>query len=144
VATNFYYVYAIKDTRSTPAKPFYIGKGTGSRAYDHLVTPDQTRKYVRIKEILDGGGKPLIDILVDDLTEAQALRIEAELIAALGTEEMGGQPYEHSCSGWLGWKVAAAHCRSDRGCGARSARARNAEGRHPRADAFESRRNHEL
>jgi len=90
VATNFYYVYAIKDTRSTPAKPFYIGKGTGSRAYDHLVTPDQTRKYVRIKEILDGGGKPLIDILVDDLTEAQALRVEAELIAALGTEEMRG------------------------------------------------------
>jgi hypothetical protein len=90
VATNFYYVYALKDPRSSPAQSFYVGKGTGSRAYDHLVTPDRTRKYVRIKEILDAGARPLIDILVEDLTETQALRLEAELIAAFGTEDTGG------------------------------------------------------
>ena len=90
MATNFYYVYALKDPRSSPAKPFYIGKGTGSRAYDHLVTPDQTRKSVRIREITDSGVRPLAEILVEDLTEAQALRLEAELIAAFGTEETGG------------------------------------------------------
>jgi hypothetical protein len=90
MATNFYYVYALKDPRSSPAKPFYVGKGTGSRAYDHVVVPDRTRKYARIREILDAGAKPLIDILVEDLTEAQALRLEAELIAALGTEDTGG------------------------------------------------------
>ncbi|MGH7659150.1 MAG: GIY-YIG nuclease family protein, partial [Gemmatimonadales bacterium] len=65
MATNFYYVYALKDPRSSPAKPFYVGKGTGSRAYDHLVTPDRTRKYARIKEIADSGARPLIDILVE-------------------------------------------------------------------------------
>lgn len=81
---------AIKDPRSSPAKPFYVGKGTGSRAYDHLVTPDRTRKYARIKEILDSGARPLIDILVGDLTEGQALRLEAELIAAFGTEDTCG------------------------------------------------------
>jgi len=90
MATNFYYVYALKDPRSSPAKPFYIGKGTGSRAYNHLICPDSTRKYARIKEMEGLGTKPLIDILVDDLTELQALRLEAELIAAFGTIEGGG------------------------------------------------------
>ena len=74
MATNFYYVYALNDPRSSPANPFYVGKGTGSRAYEYLVVPDRTRKYARIKQITDSGAKPLIDILVEDLTEAQALR----------------------------------------------------------------------
>lgn len=90
MATNFFYVYALKDPRSSPAKPFYIGKGTGSRAYDHLVTPDGTRKYARIRQILEMDVRPLVDILVEDLTETQAFRLEAELISAFGTEETGG------------------------------------------------------
>ena len=90
MATNFFYVYALKDPRTSPALAFYIGKGTGSRAFDHLVTPDATMKYTRIKEILASGAKPMVDILVEDLTEAQALRLEAELIAAFGTIETGG------------------------------------------------------
>jgi len=90
MATNFFYVYSLKDPRSSPALPFYIGKGMGSRAYDHLITPDLTQKYKRINEIIEVGLKPLVSILVDDLTESQALKIEAELIAAFGTQESGG------------------------------------------------------
>jgi hypothetical protein len=70
--------------------PFYIGKGAGSRAFDHLVAPDATPKYSKIKDILSSGAKPMVDILVEDLTETQALRLEAELIAAFGTTATGG------------------------------------------------------
>ena len=90
MSTSFYYVYALKDPRFSPAKPFYIGKGTGSRAYDHLVRPDRTPKYARIQKITEAGHIPLVDILVDNLSEIDALRIEAELISAFGTEETGG------------------------------------------------------
>ncbi len=87
---NFYYIYALKDPRVSPARPFYVGKGTGSRAYDHLVKPDATPKHARIREIIESGSKPLVVILADDLTEAQAFKLEAELISALGTEATGG------------------------------------------------------
>ena len=70
--------------------PFYIGKGAGSRAFDHLVKPDSTRKYQRIKDILNAGLSPVADILAVNLSVTQALRIEAELIAAFGTIDSGG------------------------------------------------------
>jgi uncharacterized protein len=87
---NAYYVYALKDTRKRPASPFYIGKGTGTRATDHLANPDDTRKGHRIQEILKSKHKILVSILADDLTEVQAIKLEADLISAFGTEETGG------------------------------------------------------
>jgi uncharacterized protein len=85
-----YYVYALKDPRSNPALPFYVGKGTGVRAYDHIARPDETRKGDRIRTILAAGASPIVAIMVENLTEGQALRLEAEMISAFGTVETGG------------------------------------------------------
>jgi hypothetical protein len=85
-----FYVYALKDPRRDPAQPFYVGKGTGTRSYDHLVRPDDSRKGRRIQEIRGAGQEVLVSRLVDGLTEHQAMKLEAELIAAFGTEDTGG------------------------------------------------------
>lgn len=91
--TKTYYVYSLKDPRVKPAKVFYIGKGTGSRATDHLKKPDETRKGKYIQEILDCDSYPIVAKIVDELTEEQALQIELELISSFGTIETGGTLY---------------------------------------------------
>ena len=88
-----YYVYALKDPRSKPAKIFYIGKGTGSRKSDHVTKVDGTRKGALIQSILDIGCTPIISVLVSDISEEQALKIELELISSLGTIDNGGSLY---------------------------------------------------
>ena len=85
-----YYVYALKDTRTSPAKIFYIGKGTGSRAYEHSRIPDATAKGQRIQEIQLAGREILVTKLVENLTEVDALKLEAELISTFGVEANGG------------------------------------------------------
>jgi hypothetical protein len=90
MAETSYYVYALKDPRTSPARPFYIGKGTGTRAYDHLIKADDTRKGRRIREIAQAGYQALVTQMADGLSELQAIKIEAELISALGTEQTGG------------------------------------------------------
>ncbi|MCQ8780024.1 hypothetical protein NQU49_25835, partial [Escherichia coli] len=51
---------------------------------------DGTSKGKRISEIGDSGFVVVTTVLADDLTEAQALKLEAELIAAFGTQSTGG------------------------------------------------------
>jgi len=85
-----FYVYALKDPRQNPAKPFYIGKGTGIRAWEHTINVDDTRKGLRIAEIQQQGFQVVTSVLADELSELQALKLEAELIAAFGTETTGG------------------------------------------------------
>jgi uncharacterized protein len=91
--SNSFYVYALKDPRKNPAGIFYIGKGTGNRAWDHIIKPDTTKKGQLIQEIKDNKQEVIVTVLVDELTEYQALKIESELISSFGTIDMGGTLY---------------------------------------------------
>jgi len=90
MAQNPFYVYALKDPREKPAKTFYIGKGTGNRAWEHQSKIDDSEKGRVIQEIHDIGLSVLHTVITDNLTEEQALKIEAELIAAFGIRYYGG------------------------------------------------------
>lgn len=90
---NTYYVYALKDPRCNPTKVFYIGKGTGNRAWEHSLKADETRKGIYIQDIISSGHSPTVTKLVTDLTETQALKIESELISSFGTIDTGGSLY---------------------------------------------------
>ena len=85
-----FYVYALKDPRTTPAKPFYIGKGTALRIFEHVQNIDNSAKGQVIQEIIAAGKSVLETKLVENLTESEALKIEAELISAFGTKDSGG------------------------------------------------------
>ena len=78
MAETSYYVYALKDPRSSPARAFYIGKGTGTGAHDHMLRPDESSKGMVIRVIQDSGYQVLVSRLVEDLSEIQAIKLEAD------------------------------------------------------------------
>lgn len=73
-----YYVYVYIDPRDY--KPFYYGKGKGSRKQAHLLDTGESEKSQRIADIKKEGLEPLIRVLARGLTEEQAFIVEATLI----------------------------------------------------------------
>jgi hypothetical protein len=86
-----YYVYALMDDRDNSA--FYIGKGCGRRAWQHMHawrkgTERNYAKTARISEIMAAGGTVSVNILVENLTETKALRLEREIIREFGIKNL--------------------------------------------------------
>ncbi len=76
------YVYVYTDPRDH--KPFYIGKGQGSRAFSHLNDVSDTDKTATIAAIRESGQEPEIDILRYGLSDAEASLVEASAIDLMG------------------------------------------------------------
>jgi uncharacterized protein len=79
-----------KTREPVPRDRSTLEKGVGTRAWDHLLNVDGTPKGQRIEAIRGSGHEVLVTILCADLTEWQAIKLEAEMIAAFGTEAGGG------------------------------------------------------
>lgn len=81
-----YYVYLYIDPRTL--KPFYVGKGKGSRIYSHLnetiYTTINLRKFNRISEIRQDNLEPIVEVFKNNLTNEQACEIEISLIQKYG------------------------------------------------------------
>ena len=94
------YVYAHVDPRKgrttleplgvkLPGTPFYIGKGTGQRAYD-LKRNDGHRKILTAIRTAGFPDELIVHLLTKPVTELQALTLEAKLIYFFGSM------YEHA------------------------------------------------
>lgn len=82
-----FYVYAYIDPRDQSV--FYIGKGVGTRATDHLFDRDESKKVEKINDIIQSGNEPRIDIIAYQLRDdLESSRVEAALIEILGLEKL--------------------------------------------------------
>lgn len=95
-----YYVYVLLDPRrpgifsygkwTFTHKPFYVGKGKGSRAHRHYIDvlrnrpSSNTRKTKRIASIHEDTGAGPIIKAIQNLSEDRAFELEAQVIAAIG------------------------------------------------------------
>lgn len=70
--------------------PFYVGKGTGNRAFD--LNRNQGHGEI-LRSIIKAGAKPdeVVAIVKDNLTESEALQLESKLIYFFGTRYERGR-----------------------------------------------------
>lgn len=93
-----YYVYILKDPRTSTI--FYVGKGTGSRVFQHvegaLLSPLMSDKLNLIREIHNEGLTVKHYILRHGLTQDQSFEIESACIDLLGLDYLTNEVKGHN------------------------------------------------
>ena len=81
------YVYLYLDPETEEV--FYVGKGKGNRAFDHLNDSSETEKTQKIKDLRKKRLNPKIEILAHGLDNANAaLLVETAVIDLLGVKRL--------------------------------------------------------
>lgn len=84
--SNIYYVYSY--TNPLTNEIFYIGKGKNGRLYNHLEeTKENTENYFKwciIESLRRKNIQPLIEKIIENLTEDEAYKLETEFIIKYG------------------------------------------------------------
>lgn len=88
-----YYVYLYVDPRNN--QPFYLGKGSGNRAFSHMSDQGESPKVEYIKRLADEGLKPVIELLAFGLDEETAFKVEAAAIDLIGFENLTNKVLGH-------------------------------------------------
>jgi len=85
-----YYVYLYLDPDT--GEVFYVGKGRGNRAFEHLRDTSESEKVERIRKLRESGKEPAIEILRHGLKdERTAYKVEAAAIDLIGTARLTNQ-----------------------------------------------------
>lgn len=85
-----FYVYLLLDP--TTCQPFYVGKGTGRRMYEHYRTRSRLTNPLlknKLSKLADSGLKPIYERVLINATEDQCFVLERELIAKYGKKVDG-------------------------------------------------------
>ena len=92
-----FYVYSLSDG---PYNPFYIGKGKGKRAFDHVGEARRGSHLPVHKKIRSMGKDPDVKILTSGLSEADAYELEELAILTAGRRCLKNGPLLNlSCGG---------------------------------------------
>lgn len=82
---HYVYIYSNPETNII----FYVGKGQGNRAFDHLSDKSNSKKVKYIENLKKQGLEPKIEILCHDLENKEvALKIESSIIDLLGINNL--------------------------------------------------------